>query len=172
MHYRKQLKFSWTAMAQSEEALKRLTDFLARLDSVPARPDESPAIAARLAEAARAFGDRIADDLNTAAALGVMFDLVRALNSAIDAGELGTADAARVRDTFEQFDRVLGVLALRRREDERPPVPVEEIDRLIAARRAARLSRNFAEADRIRKDLDARGIILEDTGSTTRWKSK
>jgi cysteinyl-tRNA synthetase len=51
-------------------------------------------------------------------------------------------------------------------------VPVEEIDRAIEARRAARLARNVAEADRIRKDLDARGIILEDTGSATRWKRK
>jgi cysteinyl-tRNA synthetase len=49
---------------------------------------------------------------------------------------------------------------------------VEEIERLIEARRQARLSRNFAEADRIRKDLDARGIVLEDTGTTTRWKPK
>ena len=65
---------------------------------------------------------------------------------------------------------MLGVLALRKAEDEHPPVPVEEIERLIEARRAARLARNFAEADRIRKDLESRGIILEDTGSTTRWK--
>ena len=67
---------------------------------------------------------------------------------------------------------MLGVLSLRRAEDERPPVPVEEIERLIEARKAARLARNFAEADRIRKDLDARGILLEDTGSATRWKRK
>ena len=67
---------------------------------------------------------------------------------------------------------MLGVLALRKAEDEQPPVPVEEIERLIAARRDARLARNFAEADRIRKDLESRGIILEDTGSTTRWKKK
>ena len=171
VHYHKQLKFSWTAMAQAEEALKRLTDFLARLETVPAR-DENPAIAARLEEAAALFGAHVAADVNTAAAIGVMFDLVRALNSAIDAGELGARDASAVRDTFERFDRVLGVLALRRAEEERPPVPVDEIEQLIEARRAARRARNFAEADRIRTDLDARGIILEDTGSTTRWKRK
>jgi cysteinyl-tRNA synthetase len=82
------------------------------------------------------------------------------------------SDAAAVRETFERFDRVLGVLSLRRAEDERPPVPVEEIERLIEARKNARLARNFAEADRIRKDLESRGILLEDTGSTTRWKQK
>jgi cysteinyl-tRNA synthetase len=174
VHYRKQLKFSWTAMQQAEEALKRLTDFLARLDALPSRRNvaEGSAIAARLEEAQRQFSEHIASDINTAAAIGVMFDLVRALNSAIDAGEVGTEDAEAIRNAFAQFDRVLGFLSLRRAEDEQPPVPVEEIDQLIQARRAARLARNFAEADRIRADLDARGIVLEDTGSTTRWKRK
>jgi cysteinyl-tRNA synthetase len=171
VHYRKQLKFSWAAMAQAEEALRRLTDFLARLDGLPAR-DPSPAIAGQLDEAATAFGGHIAADLNTAAALGVVFDLVRALNSAIDGGELGAADALAVRTTFDRFDKVLGVLALRRAEDEQPPVPVAEIEAFLEARRAARRLRNFAEADRIRAELEARGILLEDTGAVTRWKRK
>ena len=171
VHYRKQLKFSWTAMAQAEEALKRLTDFLARLEALPAR-DANPAIAERLQEAADGFSAHIKDDVNSAAAIGVMFELVRALNFSIDAGDLGSGDAPAVRAAFERFDEVLGIFTLRRAEDQRPPVPVEEIDQLIAARRAARLARNFAEADRIRQDLDQRGIVLEDTGSTTRWKRK
>ena len=170
-HYRKQLKFSWSAMAQAEEALKRLTDFLARLDTVPSGAANA-ATAARLQEAATAFADHIKADLNAAAALGVVFDLVRALNSAIDAGELTSADVPDVRRTFESFDRVLGILSLRRAEDERPPVPIDEIEQLIQARRAARAARNFGEADRIRKDLDARGIVLEDTAAGTRWKRK
>ena len=171
VHYRKQLKFSWAAMGQAEEALKRLTDFLARLDRLPPR-EAGAEVRQRLDEAGAAFHQHIVSDLNTAAALGVVFDLVRALNTAIDAGELGAADAAAIRETFERFDRVLGVLSLRRAEDERPPVPVEEIERLIDARRAARRGRNFAEADRIRAELDGRGIVLEDTGNATRWKRK
>jgi cysteinyl-tRNA synthetase len=171
VHYRKQLKFSWGAMAQAEESLKRLTDFLARLDAAPER-DANPEIAAKLEEAGKAFHEDVVNDVNTAAALGVLFDLVRALNTCIDNGELGSGDVAAVRAAFERFDRVLGVLSLRQREDEQPPVPVEEIEQLIQARRAARRNRDFLEADRIRAELDARGIVLEDTGATTRWKRK
>ena len=170
-HYRKQLKFSWSAMAQAEESLKRLTDFLARLDTLP--PGAASAeTATRLDETASAFADHVRADLNVAAGLGVIFELVRALNSKVDAGELHDGDAPGIRAAFDRFDRVLGVLALRRTEDEQPPVPVDEIEQAIQARRAARATRNFAEADRIRKDLDARGIVLEDTPTGTRWKRK
>jgi cysteinyl-tRNA synthetase len=172
VHYRKQLRFSWKAMALAEEALKRLMAFLARLDSLPPGPSGGDALASRLTEARDAFAAHISADLNAPAALGVVFDLVRALNAAIDAGELGASDAPAVRDTFEQFDKVLGVLSLRRAEEQKPPVPVDEIDQLVAARQEARRARNFAEADRIRKELDARGIVLEDTGGATRWKRK
>jgi cysteinyl-tRNA synthetase len=170
-HYRKQLKFSWSAMGQAEEALKRLTDFLARLDGLSAGAAGADT-AARLQEASSAFADHVRADLNVAAGLGVVFDLVRALNSKIDAGELHSGDATAIRTAFDGFDRVLGILSLRRAEDERPPVPIEEIEQLIAARRSARSARNFAEADKIRKDLDARGIVLEDTAAGTRWKRK
>jgi cysteinyl-tRNA synthetase len=170
-HYRKQLKFSWTALAQAEEEMKRLTDFLLRLDTVPPG-GRTAEIGTRLQTARSAFAGHIDADINTAGAIGVMFDLLRGLNTAIDAGELTQSDAADVRETFDQFDRVFGVLSLRRQEDQRPPIPIEEIERLIGARRAARRARNFAEADQIRKDLDARGIVLEDTGTATRWKTK
>ena len=59
---------------------------------------------------ARAFADMLRDDLNTAGALGVMFELVRTMNAAIDAGEVASADIAGIREAFDRFDRVLGVV--------------------------------------------------------------
>jgi cysteinyl-tRNA synthetase len=170
-HYRKQLNFTWTSLNQAEEALTRLTDCLARVETVAAR-DAHPEVAARVAEGREAFAAAMCDDLNTAAALGAMFELVRALNSAIDAGALGQGDVPAIREAFDGFDRVLGILSVRRSEDARPPVPVSEIEGLIEERHAARRRRDFAAADRVRDHLAARGIVLEDSAAGTRWKRK
>ena len=59
---------------------------------------------------------------------------------------------------------------MRRAEEEKPPVDVAEIERLIVERREARQRREFARADAIRQDLAARGILLEDSPAGTRWK--
>jgi cysteinyl-tRNA synthetase len=170
-HYRKQLNFTWASLSQAEEALRRLTDFLSRADRIM-NPGAHREISDRVEEARRAFADAMQDDLNTAAALGAIFELVRSLNAAIDAGQLGFGDVPGVRAAFEGFDRVLGILSLRRAEDEQPPIPLSDIDRLIEDRNAARRRRDFAAADRIRDDLAAQGVLLEDSASGTRWKRK
>jgi cysteinyl-tRNA synthetase len=170
-HYRKQLNFTWASLGQAEEALRRLTDFLVRVQTIT-RDGAHAEIAARVDQARKAFADAMQDDLNTAAALGAIFELVRALNSAIDGGEVGAGDVPGIRKAFDEFDQVLGVFALRQAEDEQPPVPVEEIARLVDDRLAARRRRDFAAADRIRDDLAARGVLLEDGPGGTRWKRK
>ncbi|HEY5618488.1 MAG TPA: cysteine--tRNA ligase [Vicinamibacterales bacterium] len=170
-HYRKQLNFTWTGMDQAEEAIRRIVDFLARLHTVNAGSGQSRVREA--VEAARqAFRSALEQDLNTAAALAAVFDLVRDVNAAIDAREISTADATAVRQAVEEFDRVLGVVSLRQAEDAQPPVPVEEIERLIHERQAARQQRDFAAADSIRRQLADRGVLLEDNPGGTRWKKK
>ena len=78
-HYRKQLNFTWDSLAQAEKALRRLTDFLARLDDDHARRARIPRSPRASTTRAAAFAEAMQDDLNTAAALGAMFELVRAI---------------------------------------------------------------------------------------------
>jgi cysteinyl-tRNA synthetase len=170
-HYRKQLNFTWESLAGAEKALQRLTDCLARLEAVT-RAGAHPELATRVKAAEDAFADAMGDDLNTAAALGAIFELVSELNSAIDAGAIGLTDVTLITAAFDRFDSVLGVVSLRRAEDELPPVPVDEIEQLIEDRHAARRRRDFAAADRIRQDLAVRGVLLEDNAAGTRWKRK
>jgi cysteinyl-tRNA synthetase len=170
-HYRKQLKFSWDAMSQADEALRRLADFVERLDRVTPS-GAHPEIAAKVSAAEAQFKESMEQDLNTAGALGVVFELVRALNAAIDNNELGKDDVPVVRAVFDRFDDVLGVLALRRQEDRQTALPADDIERLVSARQDARKRRDFAEGDRIRQQLLDAGIVLEDSPTGTRWKRR
>jgi cysteinyl-tRNA synthetase len=175
-HYRKQLNFTWTGLEQAEEALRRIVDFLAKLDDMTRATDagdgRNAELDAAVGRAGDAFRNALSSDLNTAAGLAAVFDLVREGNSAIAAGKMNVADARAVRDAIEDFDRVLGVIALRRAEDATPDVPIAEIEQLIEERKAAKQRREFARADGIRTSLAERGILLEDTPAGTRWKKK
>jgi cysteinyl-tRNA synthetase len=173
-HHRTRLNFTWAGMAQAEEALRRLTDFLGRLEMVARGAAGVPnaEVAARVAQGRDEFDAAMRDDLNTAGALGAMFELLRAMNSAIDAGTLGAADVPVVRDAFRHFDDVIGVVSLRAREDAQSGLSEDEIERRMAERLEARRRRDFAASDRIRDELAALGVLVEDGPQGTRWKRK
>ena len=170
-YYRKQLNFTWTGLEQAEEALRRITDFLGRVEAL-ASGGAHDDVLTRVKQAVDAFDRALGDDLNTAAGLGAMFDLIRALNILMDNRQVGKGDAPEIIASFNHFDRVLGILSLRRAEDATPPIPLADIEAAIHARQDARRRREFAEADRIRQDLLAKGVILEDGPQGTRWKRK
>jgi cysteinyl-tRNA synthetase len=173
-HYHTRLNFTWAGMAQADEALRRLPDFLGRLEMVAKGKSQAPSteVAARVAQGREEFDTAMRDDLNTAGALGAMFELLRAMNSAIDAGTLGVADVAGVRDAFRHFDDVLGVVSLRAREDGQSGLSETEIERRMTERQEARRRRDFAASDRIRDELAAQGVLVEDGPQGTRWKRK
>ncbi len=107
------------------------------------------------------------DDLNTAQALGAVFEYVRETNIAMDRGEFRAANAASATAVLDRFDAVFDVL---KSSEKDLGISEDEIENLIAERNQARKARNFARADEIRKELASRGIVLEDIKEGTRWK--
>ena len=165
--YGKKLNFTWEGLEGAAAAVERVRSAAVRLrdaaSSAGARPGAFDA-AGRSAQFLSQFGSALEDDLNTPEALGAVFPYLRELNSALDAGSLDSAGASAAVAAIERADTVLGILPAR--EETLP----SEIEAQIDARNEARKRRDFAEADRIRASLAARGIVLEDGPKGTRWK--
>ena len=110
-------------------------------------------------------GVELDDDLGTAAAVAIVFDAVRDANRALDAGDTGSAAALSAAVT-----ELAGVLGLRLVADSTAGDDDAEVDDLVEARAAAKEAGNYADADRIRDELTARGIVLEDSPTGTTWR--
>jgi cysteinyl-tRNA synthetase len=115
-------------------------------------------------ETLAAFNAALDDDFNTPAALAAIYEATRKANLAIDAG--GGTDAGRLVSTVHALTAGLG---LELDDGSAAGEGDDEINSLVEARNAARKAKDFAEADRIRADLAARGITLEDTPTGTTW---
>jgi len=119
------------------------------------------------AAAVARFTAAMDDDFGTPAGLAVVFDLVREANAALDAGDIDRA--ATAHSTVSDLTGALG-LALASDDQAGDDALAAEVERLLAERGEARKNKDFASADRIRDDLAARGIVLEDTPAGTIWR--
>jgi cysteinyl-tRNA synthetase len=165
--YRKKLNFTWDALTGAAAAVERIRSAAARIGEVAASDNSKPGAfpaAERAAALGAAFLAAMDDDLNTSEALGALFPFLREVNAAIDARTLDAAGARAAQGALASADAVLGILP------KHADALSAEIEAQIAARNEARKRRDFTEADRIRKDLAARSIILEDGPTGTRWK--
>ena len=179
--YRRQLNFTMEGLQQAASSVERLRQFMIRLAEIKSGAKKADdKIVARVRKAEEEFDAGMADDLNTAQALAAVFALVRDTNIAMESGKLSAADAEVVRKATMGFDEIFGVLkdddterlrALGFASEASGPSD-EEINALVAKRVAAKKSRDFAESDRIRDELAAHGIVLEDTRDGVRWKRK
>ncbi len=192
--YRHPLNFTFESLADAARAIDRLRTFRTRLVGGAFAEGANPAMQEAAAKARKEYREALANDLNTADALGAVFELVRAANTAIDRGEFFASDRAAILPVFSDFDAVFDVIEDRDAEPTRRALAWAEatgridqvapelraaqslddaaIEALVAERTAAKKARDFARADLLRAELAAKGVILEDSKDGVRWKRK
>ena len=164
VHYRAGLNYTADSLAAAAAAIDRLDALVAALAAYREERPDDPELAVVLDDAKVAFEAALDDDLNISAALGALFDLVRDLNRRIDARSISTADAGRSTDWLRRIDTVLGILP-----DEDEDLEAD-LQGLLDERIAARAAKDWAASDRLRDELAARGIAVEDTRDGQRWR--
>lgn len=161
-HYRKQLNLSAEALESAIEGVRRVGDFADRLAAAKGGTPELAAAAKQLVHDASAA---LFDDLNAPLAMGALYTFIRAANAELNRGGDDIAALEAARDAFAKINGVLDVAPAPEVVDD-----ATEIEKLLADRRSAREKRDFARADAIRKDLEARGIEIKDGPAGTTWK--
>ncbi|MCR5417962.1 MAG: cysteine--tRNA ligase [Lachnospiraceae bacterium] len=169
-HYRSPLNFSHDLMESAKSALERIRNavdnlsFLAQNAKTESMTEDEKAKAEELKKFTERFDEAMDDDINTADALSVIFDLVRFANSEVN-GESSKEFDLAVKDEILMLGDILGMQFERKAE-----VLDADIEALIEERQAARKAKNFARADEIRDQLAGMGITLLDTREGVKWK--
>jgi len=168
-HYRAQLNFTEEALSDAAKAVEALRGTFRRVKSAEeTSKQDNISLRKLLLKEQREFERAMDDDLNTPRALAAVHRTARAVNRAIDQGEFSKKDVTAVLRLFSRLDDVLGILT----DGSRPQELPREAERLIRERDQARANRDWATADKLREELYAMGIIVEDTPAGTAWKRK
>ncbi|WIX04432.1 cysteine--tRNA ligase [Pseudomonas sp. AR5] len=161
-HYRSPINYSEDSLREAKGALERFYNGLKGL------PEATPAGGETFVER---FGAAMDDDFNSPEACAVLFDMVREVNRL---RESDVQAAAALAARLKELAGVLGVLQLEPeaflQAGAAGKVDAGEVEALIAARLAARAEKNWAESDRIRDQLGAMGVVLEDGKGGTTWR--
>ena len=195
--YRHQLNFTFDGLKQAAVSVERLRNLRMRLTSAQFPEGSKPSMAALARETVDRINEALDDDLNTAQAQAAVFEMVRKVNAAADAGEMKNDDVAPMLGALQKFDDIFAVLedqdetkvrqivewakAENKLENASEKVvdlvntaqlSDAEIEADIAKMKQSRQARKFAESDAIRAQLAAAGIIVEITKDGIRWKRK
>jgi cysteinyl-tRNA synthetase len=191
--YTRQLNFTFDGLKQAAQSVERIRNFRDRLERGKFAPGANERFVALAQETTHKITAGLEDDMNTAVALAAVFDMVREVNAAADAGEVKQDDVQPLLAVLQHFDEIFDVISdgdeektraalewgkaagrltpeqLRQLEGALDDTTVEV---LVAERNEAKKSRDFARSDAIRKQLADAGIVLEDTKDGVRWKRK
>ena len=160
--YRDAIDLTDSALAQAKVERERLQAFKDRLTAVKEHAETQSGSASQLLEP---FAAAMDDDLNTPAALGVLFTFLKMTNNRLDSGGVGRTEAEEILNGLRRVDSVLGVL----RVAEEAPLP-KALAELVALRDEARRRKDYAEADKLRAQLLREGVTIEDTPQGTVWR--
>jgi len=167
VYYRQQLNFTREGLRQAETAIRRVDDLLDRLSEVSREGEASEASRDAASRALSRFEEAMDADLNTSAALAALFDLMKEGNTALSSSTMTKGDARAFTEAIERMNQVFAVFG----KGEKLSLD-REVEKLIDERIQARARRDFQRADAIRKELEDRGIVLEDSPTGTRWRRK
>jgi cysteinyl-tRNA synthetase len=195
--YRRQLNFTFEGLKAAAQSVDRLRNFKLRLQTGSFPPGESKFAAELAGSTVQRMYAALGDNLNTSEALAAMFDLVREINTAADQREIRQGDTGLLLDTIAKFDEIFPVIkdddaekiqrvvewakAENRSEQlssgtlemaRAAAVSDEQVEALLAERKLARKTKNFARSDEIRDQLAAAGILVEDSKDGVRWRRK
>jgi cysteinyl-tRNA synthetase len=194
--YRNQLNFTFDGLKAAASSVEKLRHFDFRL-STPFPAGVNPEMAMLAKETTAQVKRALDDDLNTAEAQGAIFDMLRKVNTAIDAGQVFQDDIRSLRNSLRAFDEIFGVL----KDDDQPKMKAildwaraegrekeispelmeiagsaqladEQVNQKLAEMEAARKARNFKASDALRAELTGAGIIVENTKDGVRWRRK
>jgi len=163
-HYRTSLNFTEESLKHAEETVAGLIDFMDKIQNLKIDGSYNDELHKKALETKEKFEEYMDDDLNMPQALASIFDLIRETNKTIDERKVSQKNLKEVHEQIMEFDKVLGIL-----EHEKGKLSKEIMD-LIIKREGYRKRGDFETADKIRKELAERGILVEDTPEGPRWK--
>jgi len=165
-HYRKKLNFTFDKVDDSMKNIRKIREFYDSLDKYGEKSANE--LIDRIEEADQKFVECLDDDLNISGAIGELFSLITEVNRYRQDKELNQEEAEQIKDFIEKTDQILDILEPVEKQDELSP----EEQKMIKEREEARENENWEKADKIRDELEERGIIVRDGPDGTEWKRK